>query len=43
MTISVGLTIKLIKDPVHGYISLDEDEVGVLDTYPVQRLSLIHI
>ena len=41
MTISVGLTIKLIKDPVHGYISLDEDEVGVLDTYPVQRLRRI--
>ena len=41
MTISVGLAIKLIKDPVHGYISLDEDEVGVLDTYPVQRLRRI--
>jgi len=35
------LTVKLIKDPVHGYISLGEDEVGVLDTYPVQRLRRI--
>jgi len=35
------LTVKLIKDPVHGYISLSEDEVRVLDTYPVQRLRRI--
>ena len=35
------MTVKLIKDPVHGYISLGEDEVGVLDTYPVQRLRRI--
>ncbi|RLI43926.1 hypothetical protein DRO64_04890, partial [Candidatus Bathyarchaeota archaeon] len=28
-------------DPVHGYISLSEDEVRVLDTYPVQRLRRI--
>ncbi|RLF97905.1 MAG: hypothetical protein DRN49_06765 [Thaumarchaeota archaeon] len=35
------MTVKLIKDPVHGYISLSEDEVRVLDTYPVQRLRRI--
>jgi len=35
------LAVKLIKDPVHGYISLSEDEVRVLDTYPVQRLRRI--
>jgi len=35
------LAAKLIKDPVHGYISLGEDEIGVLDTYPVQRLRRI--
>ena len=35
------MAVKLIKDPVHGYISLSEDEVRVLDTYPVQRLRRI--
>ena len=35
------MAVKLIKDPVHGYISLNEDEVKVLDTYPVQRLRRI--
>ena len=35
------MVVKLIKDPVHGYISLSEDEGGVLDTYPVQRLRRI--
>jgi len=34
----LGLKIKLIKDPIHGYISLSEDEVRVVDTRAVQRL-----
>lgn len=29
---------KLIKDPIHGYIELSEEEVGVLDTRALQRL-----
>jgi len=32
------LRAKLIKDPVHGYIELSEDEVGVVDTRAFQRL-----
>jgi len=33
--------LKLIKDPVHGYITLTDDEVRLLDTYAVQRLRRI--
>ncbi|MCS7143072.1 MAG: HD domain-containing protein [Aigarchaeota archaeon] len=33
--------LKLIKDPVHGYITLKEDEICILDTYPLQRLRRI--
>lgn len=33
--------MKLIKDPVHGYITLTDDEVRLLDTYAVQRLRRI--
>jgi len=36
-----GLRLKLIKDPVHGYISVTEEELGVIDTYAVQRLRRI--
>ena len=32
---------KLIKDPVHGYIEVSEDELKVIDTYAVQRLRRI--
>jgi len=32
------LRLKLIKDPVHGYINVTEEELGVIDTYAVQRL-----
>jgi HD superfamily phosphohydrolase len=27
-----------IKDPVHGYVYITEDEKGIIDTYPMQRL-----
>ena len=31
-----------IRDPIHGFIKLDSDERGVLDSPPVQRLRHIH-
>ncbi len=27
-----------IKDPVHGYVYITEEEKGIIDTYPMQRL-----
>lgn len=33
--------MKLIKDPIHGYVTLSDEEVKILDTYPVQRLRRI--
>ncbi|MDW7977777.1 MAG: HD domain-containing protein [Candidatus Caldarchaeum sp.] len=33
--------MKLVKDPVHGYITLSEEEVSLLDTRAVQRLRRI--
>ena len=33
--------MKLIKDPIHGYIGLSEDEIGVVDTRAFQRLRRI--
>lgn len=33
--------MKLIKDPVHGYISLSEEELGLVDSRVVQRLRRI--
>jgi HD superfamily phosphohydrolase len=27
-----------VKDPVHGYVYLTEDEKAIIDTYPMQRL-----
>lgn len=33
--------MKLIKDPVHGYITLTDEEIRLLDTYAVQRLRRI--
>ncbi|MEM3905734.1 MAG: HD domain-containing protein [Nitrososphaerota archaeon] len=33
--------MKLIKDPVHGYITLTDEEVSLLDTFAVQRLRRI--
>lgn len=27
-----------IKDPVHGYVYITEDEKAIIDTYPIQRL-----
>jgi len=35
------LRFKLIKDPVHGYIEIPEDELRIVDTFPVQRLRRI--
>ena len=32
---------KLVKDPVHGYIELGEDELGIVDTPAFQRLRRI--
>ncbi len=32
------MRLKLIKDPVHGYINVTEDELRIIDTYAVQRL-----
>lgn len=32
---------KIIRDPIHGYIGLTEEEVKVLDTQPMQRLRRI--
>jgi HD superfamily phosphohydrolase len=29
---------KIIRDPIHGYIEVEEDELDVLDSKPVQRL-----
>ncbi|HDD42430.1 MAG TPA: HD domain-containing protein [Nitrososphaeria archaeon] len=37
----MGPMFKLIKDPVHGYIEVSEDELKVIDTYAVQRLRRI--
>lgn len=34
--------MKLIKDPVHGYIVLTEAEAGIVDTYAFQRLRRIN-
>jgi len=33
--------VKLIKDPVHGYISISDQELRIVDTYAVQRLRRI--
>lgn len=33
--------MKLIKDPVHGYLSISEKELAAIDTYAVQRLRRI--
>ncbi len=33
--------MKLVKDPVHGYIILSEKELAVVDTFPLQRLRRI--
>ncbi|MEN2975491.1 MAG: HD domain-containing protein, partial [Candidatus Caldarchaeales archaeon] len=33
---------KLVKDPVHGYIVLDEDLLRIVDTSAFQRLRRIH-
>ncbi|MEM2652204.1 MAG: HD domain-containing protein, partial [Candidatus Caldarchaeum sp.] len=33
--------MKLIKDPVHGYITLSDQELGLVDTRAVQRLRRI--
>jgi len=33
--------LKLIKDPVHGYITLTEAELKLVDTMAVQRLRRI--
>ena len=38
---SLRSMFKLIKDPVHGYIEVSEDELRVIDTYAVQRLRRI--
>ena len=35
------MRFKLIKDPVHGYISVSEEELEIIDTYAVQRLRRI--
>ena len=35
------MKLKLIKDPVHGYLSVSEEELAVIDTYAVQRLRRI--
>jgi len=35
------LKLKLIKDPVHGYIDVSEEELRIIDTYAVQRLRRI--
>jgi len=31
-----------IRDPLHGFIDLNEIESEILDTYPFQRLRFIH-
>ncbi|MDW8021908.1 MAG: HD domain-containing protein [Nitrososphaerota archaeon] len=33
--------MKLIKDPVHGYLSFRDEELAIVDTYAVQRLRRI--
>ena len=35
------MRLKFIKDPVHGYIDVTEDELRIIDTYAVQRLRRI--
>jgi len=35
-------TIKIIKDPVHNYIKLNEDDLKIIDTLLFQRLRNIH-
>ncbi len=35
------MKFKLIKDPVHGYISVSEEELRIIDAYAVQRLRRI--
>lgn len=32
---------KLIKDPIHGYLSISKDELSLIDSLPVQRLRRI--
>jgi len=32
---------KLIKDPIHGYVTVDDELLGVLDSYALQRLRRI--
>ena len=39
------ITLKLfheIRDPIHGFISVDSDERSVLDSQPIQRLRHVH-
>uniref|UniRef100_A0A7C5U7V3 HD domain-containing protein n=1 Tax=Caldiarchaeum subterraneum TaxID=311458 RepID=A0A7C5U7V3_CALS0 len=41
-TLSLYVGVKLIKDPVHGYITFTDEEIRLVDSRPVQRLRRIN-
>jgi len=41
-TLLIQLGLKLIKDPVHGYVTLSDEEINLVDSYAVQRLRRIN-